>query len=90
MLTFPQGNITFKSEEDSAQPADSSAVNKAASMLNVASSELNTALSQRVIAARGEVMQKTHTLTEAEYGRDAFAKVTVAVTFHGSVLLLPS
>ncbi|KAJ9577049.1 hypothetical protein L9F63_006397, partial [Diploptera punctata] len=68
------GNITFISQEESAQPADNNIVNKAASMLNVAPKELSTALSQRVIAARGEVMQKTHTLSEAEYGRDAFAK----------------
>lgn len=31
-------------------------------------------MSQRVIAAGGEVMQKNHTLVEAEYGRDALAK----------------
>lgn len=46
-----------------------------AKLLSVAEGELLTALTERVIAARGEVMQKTHTLTEAEYGRDALAKV---------------
>lgn len=52
-------------------------MDKAATMMNVTSSELSKALSERVIAARGEVMQKTHTLSEAEYGRDALAKVNI-------------
>jgi myosin-1 len=50
-------------------------------MLSVTSGELNKALSGRVIAARGEVMQKTHTLPEAEYGRDALAKVNIIRLF---------
>jgi len=68
------GSITFKSQEESARPADGSVVDKAATMMNVTSAELSKALSERVIAARGEVMQKTHTQSEAEYGRDALAK----------------
>lgn len=68
------GNVTFKSQEEATQPADISVINRAAAMLNVTSAELSKALSGRVIAARGEVMQKTHTLPEAEYGRDALAK----------------
>jgi myosin-1 len=51
-------------------------------MLNVTSAELSKALSERVIAARGEVMQKTHTLSEAEYGRDALAKVNITYLFN--------
>jgi myosin-1 len=78
---YVQGNVTFKSQEEATQPADSSVVNKAAAMLNVTSQELSKALSERVIAARGEVMQKTHTLPEAEYGRDALAKVSVIHLF---------
>lgn len=50
-------------------------------MLNVTSGELHKALSGRVIAARGEVMQKTHTLPEAEYARDALAKVNIIRLF---------
>jgi myosin-1 len=50
-------------------------------MLNVMPGELSKALSERVIAARGEVMQKTHTLSEAEYGRDALAKVNIICLF---------
>jgi len=68
------GNITFQSQEESARPADKSVVDKAAAMMSVTSAELSKALTERVIAARGEVMQKTHTLPEAEYGRDALAK----------------
>jgi myosin-1 len=51
-------------------------------MLTVTSAELSKALSERVIAARGEVMQKTHTLSEAEYGRDALAKVNIIYLFN--------
>jgi myosin-1 len=51
-------------------------------MLSVASGELGKALSERVIAARGEVMQKTHTLPEAEYGRDALAKVRLSLSLN--------
>lgn len=71
----------FKSQEEATQPADSSIINRVAAMLNVTSGELNKALSGRVIAARGEVMQKTHTLPEAEYGRDALAKVNIIHLF---------
>ena len=48
-------------------------------MLHVAEVELKRALTERVIAARGEVMQKMHTHSEAEYGRDALAKVIFSV-----------
>lgn len=54
---------------------NNSALNDTANLFSINSKDLSTALSQRVIAAGGEVMQKTHTLIEAEYGRDALAKV---------------
>jgi myosin-1 len=75
--SYAQGNVTFKSQEESTKPADSNIVNKAAAMFSVTSGEFSKALSERVIAARGEVMKKTHTLHEAEYGRDALAKVSI-------------
>lgn len=50
---------------------------RVAKLLQVSEEDLKTALTERVIAARGEVMQKTHTLSEAEYGRDALAKVNI-------------
>lgn len=37
--------------------------------------DLLNALSKRIIAANGEVLQKAHTLSQAEVGRDALAKV---------------
>lgn len=46
-----------------------------AELLNISQDELGKALCHRVIAARGEVMEKSHTEEEAYNGRDAFAKV---------------
>lgn len=51
-----------------------------ASLLSVDKNELSRALCQRVIAARGELMEKAHTVPEALYGRDAFAKVILTNT----------
>jgi len=45
-----------------------------AKLLHVTESELSTALTKRVIAAGGNVMQKDHNATQAEYGKDALAK----------------
>lgn len=72
-----QGNITFRLDDDKLIIGNNSALNDTANLFSINSKDLNTALSQRVIAAGGEVMQKTHTLIEAEYGRDALAKVRV-------------
>ncbi|CAK9808983.1 Unconventional myosin ID [Anthophora plagiata] len=68
------GNITFKVNEDKLLIQNKAALNDAANLFSIIPQELSTALTQRVIAAGGEVMQKTHTSTEAEYGRDALAK----------------
>lgn len=57
------------------------ALNDTANLFSISIQELSTALTQRVIAAGGEVMQKTHTSTEAEYGRDALAKVMIFFFF---------
>jgi len=62
-------------DDDKLLIENNSALNDTASLLSISPKELSTALSQRVIAAGGEVMQKTHNLIEAEYGRDALAKV---------------
>lgn len=45
-----------------------------AKLLQVTETELSTALTKRVIAAGGNVMQKDHNATQAEYGKDALAK----------------
>ncbi|XP_071562169.1 unconventional myosin ID [Temnothorax nylanderi] len=68
------GNITFRLDDDKLIIGNNSALNDTANLFSINSKDLSTALSQRVIAAGGEVMQKTHTLIEAEYGRDALAK----------------
>ncbi|XP_046677744.1 unconventional myosin ID, partial [Homalodisca vitripennis] len=68
------GNVTFATSEDQVSIKNKEALRRASKLLFVEDSELQRALTERVIAARGEVMQKTHTLTEAEYGRDALAK----------------
>lgn len=53
---------------------DNSSLRHTAKLLKVEEGALKTALTERVIAARGEVMQKMHNVSEAEYGRDALAK----------------
>ncbi|XP_012226345.1 unconventional myosin ID [Linepithema humile] len=68
------GNVTFRLDDDKLLIENNSALNDTANLLSISPKELSTALSQRVIAAGGEVMQKTHNLIEAEYGRDALAK----------------
>ncbi|KMQ97753.1 myosin-ia-like isoform x1 protein [Lasius niger] len=68
------GNVTFRLDDDKLIIENNSALNDTANLFSISSKDLSTALSQRVIAAGGEVMQKTHTLIEAEYGRDALAK----------------
>ncbi|KAF4516828.1 hypothetical protein B566_EDAN006222 [Ephemera danica] len=69
------GNIKFRAENDATRPEDSKLIDQVAGLFSVTKQELNKALCQRVIAARGEIMEKTHTVAEANYGRDAFAKV---------------
>lgn len=76
-----QGNLTFRLDDDKLVIGNNSALNDTANLFSINSKDLSTALSQRVIAAGGEVMQKTHTLIEAEYGRDALAKVRSSYSF---------
>ncbi|XP_071959724.1 unconventional myosin-Id-like isoform X2 [Antedon mediterranea] len=69
------GAIIFDSE-DSEQcfvknPEDLSTITE---LLQVQKEDLEKALCSRVVAARGEVMEKGHTSEQAEFGRDAFAK----------------
>lgn len=49
-------------------------------LLDVDSKDLLVALSRRIIAANGEILQKAHTLSQAEVGRDALAKVFILIT----------
>lgn len=69
------GNVTFKSDEEGMiSVADNGPLSNAAKLLQVTESELKLALTQRVIAAHGDVMKKDHNVSQAELGRDAFAK----------------
>ncbi|KFM66883.1 Myosin-IA, partial [Stegodyphus mimosarum] len=68
------GNVEFGSENDFTYVKDQNLLTSVAQCLGVSHDHLEKALCQRVIAARGEVMEKVHTVSEAVYGRDAFAK----------------
>ncbi|XP_033097296.1 unconventional myosin-Id-like isoform X3 [Anneissia japonica] len=69
------GGITFDSEDNEqcfVKNADE--LSTITQLLQVQQDDLEKALCSRVVAARGEVMEKGHTTEQAEYGRDAFAK----------------
>ncbi|MCL4146309.1 UNVERIFIED_CONTAM: hypothetical protein GTU68_025870 [Idotea baltica] len=68
------GNIEFTSDGDDTQIKNGGLVKNIADLLQVPHDQVTKALCQRVIAARGEVMEKQHSVSEAAYGRDAFAK----------------
>lgn len=68
------GNVDFESDEDKLVVKKSKSVDLVADLLRVPKNDLETALCERVIAARGDIMRKEHTESEAAFGRDAFAK----------------
>ncbi|XP_071512839.1 unconventional myosin ID isoform X2 [Panulirus ornatus] len=68
------GNIEFSSSGDETQIQNPKVVKHIAELLRVSPEEVSKALCHRVIAARGEVMEKQHTESEASFGRNAFAK----------------
>jgi myosin heavy subunit len=72
-----QGNLEFAEDSDKAQIANENDLQIIAQLLDVDKSEAEKALCARVVAARGEVMEKGHTVEEAVHGRDAFAKVFI-------------
>lgn len=61
-------------DEDTVHITTAPSLQQAARLLDVTDADLREALTQRVIAARGDVMHKTHTVIQAEFGRDALAK----------------
>lgn len=61
-------------EDDNVVIADVNALMNAAKLLKVTDQEMCKSLTSRVIAARGDVMMKSHDVEQAEYGRDALAK----------------
>ncbi|EDW52457.1 GM11630 [Drosophila sechellia] len=68
------GNVEFQTIEDELVISNKQHLKSTAKLLQVTESELSTALTKRVIAAGGNVMQKDHNATQAEYGKDALAK----------------
>ncbi|XP_059470337.1 unconventional myosin ID [Neocloeon triangulifer] len=68
------GNIKFRPDNESVKLDDPLLLETISNLLSVTKQELQKALCERVIAARGEIMSKTHNAAEANYGRDAFAK----------------
>ena len=55
---------------------DLGALRSVVNLLELDEREAEKALCSRVVAARGEVMQKGHSVQQAVYGKDAFAKVS--------------
>lgn len=68
------GNVEFQTIEDELVISNKQHLKSTAKLLQVTETELSTALTKRVIAAGGNVMQKDHNATQAEYGKDALAK----------------
>lgn len=68
------GNITFTTNDDQIVVANKTALKHASKLLHVTEDEMTTALTQRVIAAHGDIMKKSHNVEQAEFGRDALAK----------------
>ena len=70
-----QGNMEFVEENDGAKIKDDSSTRAIADLLQVDAVEVEKTLCSRIVAARGDVINKVHTVSEAVIGRDAFAKV---------------
>ena len=70
-----QGNLEFVDAADKAQIKDADTLKAVAHLLDVDEKDAERALCSRVVAAKGDVMEKGHTIEQAGYGRDAFAKV---------------
>lgn len=68
------GNMNFAMQEDEVVIDNKSELRSISKLLMVTENETSSALTQRVIAAHGDIMKKQHDKTQAEFGRDAFAK----------------
>lgn len=67
-------NYSRSADEENIVIKKKDALRQVAQLLKVTEDELMKSLTQRVIAARGDVMMKSHDTRQAEYGRDALAK----------------
>lgn len=68
------GNINFAIQDDELVITNKNQLKTLSKLLMVTENEASSALTQRVIAAHGDIMQKKHDKSQAEFGRDAFAK----------------
>lgn len=68
--------MTFNlGESDQAAITDLDGLTALCKLLSITEQACSKALCYRVVAARGEVIEKGHNKAEAIYGRDALAKV---------------
>ena len=74
--THTQGNLEFSEDKnEELEIADTSLLSTIASLLAAAPAGLEKALCYRVVGNKLGSVEKMHTREQAEYGRDAFAKV---------------
>lgn len=66
--------FAFAVDEDKLIVSNKASLKNSAKLLQVTEDEMTKSLTQRVIAARGDIMMKSHSTQQAEYGRDALAK----------------
>ena len=77
-----QGNVKFIPDETHGEQArieSQALLATIAKLLASTQDEVEKALCYRVVAARGEIVEKGHSVKEALYGRDAFAKVIILI-----------
>lgn len=74
LFRFTHTIITFTVDEENLIISNKAALKNVAKLLHVTEDEMTKSLTQRVIAARGDIMMKSHSTQQAEYGRDALAK----------------
>lgn len=67
-------SVSFAVDEDNLVVSNKNALKNASKLLNVTEDEMTNSLTQRVIAAHGDIVRKSHSTQQAEYGRDALAK----------------
>ena len=68
-MTFAEG------ENDQAVVSDREGLASSAKLLGVTKEDLSKALCYRVVAARGEAIEKGHSIKDALYGKDGLCKV---------------
>jgi len=74
-----QGNLEFTEEKDQAKIKNSKTLQDIAELLEVDASDAEKAICSRVVAGGKQVVEKGHSIEEAKFGRDAFAKVSFLV-----------